>query len=157
MQKMDRLEFDIYHYVDKDYSNDLLTCVRILINGFDLKDLLKSYELPFATLEGAPDIAGGYVDLFPGDLYKKLTVPSTFYSIDGKPAILICSCREEGCWPFIVEIEKQENKVIWKNFHQPHRNSKSHNHWEYDKFGPFEYTKENYEQELKKLEAFATT
>jgi hypothetical protein len=37
--------------------------VQILIDGRDLIDLVRAIELPFATAEGHPDIAGGYSGL----------------------------------------------------------------------------------------------
>ena len=156
MGKMDRIEFEIYEYFDQYDSAGKLTLVRILINQTDLKVMLKAYEMPFALKEGHPSIAGGYADLFPGDLYRKLTVPDTFYSIDGKPAILVCPCRVEGCWPLMVEIEELENKVIWKNFLQPIRDKNNPNPWNYDEFGPFEFLKDNYKKELEKLKGMLT-
>ena len=56
----------------------------------------------------------------------------------------------------MVEIEEQDIKVIWKNFLQPYRDIESKNHWEYDKFEPFEFVKSEYQKELKKLKALAT-
>ena len=46
--------------------------VSIFINGSNLIDMLRDFEMPFAKAEGSPSIAGGYSGL-PKDVAEKLS------------------------------------------------------------------------------------
>ena len=53
---------------DRPYS-----AIHIAIDGRDLCDMLKDYEMPFAAREGHPHIAGGYAGLDTEPLPKNWT------------------------------------------------------------------------------------
>lgn len=146
---MDKLEFKIQN---KENDNYQYRSVTILVNGKDLIDLLKVYELPFAKKEGSDNIAGSYEGLTPEALLKHLTNPEE-YEIDknGKVSVLECQCRCEGCWPMKVKVIELSDKIIWTDFEQPHRTVDNPNFWDYSKFGQLTFHKYNYNEQLDKL------
>ncbi len=146
---MDKLEFEIQNKQNDNYQ---FKSVTILVNGQDLIDLLKVYELPFAKKKGSENIAGGYDGLSPEALLKHLTNPDEF-DIDenGKVSILECECGCDGCWPIKTKTIELEDKIIWTEFEQPHRTIDSHNFWDYINFGQFSFDKSNYNEQLNKL------
>ena len=132
--------------------------VRIIIDGADLIDLAREVELPFATREGSPDIAGGYAGL----KRAAVTPPSTHFL--GEPnsrihewsdriQVLECDgCREPGCWPLFCRIEVTEDRVRWSDFEQPHRSgSGGGSKWDHRDLGPFEFDRAQYERALAAL------
>ena len=120
--------------------------VHIVIDGADLRDLVRQVELPFATAEGNPDIAGGYEGLSPREW---LELPER-YEMDERAAVLACKCGEVGCWPLRVRIEEQEAAVVWQDFQQPYRRD-----WSYDRFGPFRFDRAQYLAEVARIQARA--
>ena len=44
-----------------------------------------------------------------------------------------------------------EDKIIWTEFEQPHRAFDVHDFWDYTNFGPFNFDKKNYNEQLDKL------
>ncbi|WP_298895046.1 hypothetical protein [uncultured Psychroserpens sp.] len=125
---------------------------KIIIDGTDLIELLVEFEKPLAKKEGSPDIAGQYEGLSPSTLYKNLlNAPDNSNSQDNKSDILDCECGVWGCWSFMTRIETINNKIIWTDFEQLHRGKKSYNHWDYSKFGPFEFNLSEYNYQLDKL------
>jgi len=146
---MDKLAFNIH---DKQNDNYQFKTVTILVNGKDIFELLKKYEMPFAIKEGSENIVGGYDGLAPETLLKNLTSPDEF-DIDenGKVSILECECGCEGCWPMKTKVIDLEDKIIWKEFEQPHRTIDCHNFWDYTNFGQFSFDKNNYKEQLDKL------
>lgn len=124
--------------------------VDIYINDRNLIDIVSEIELPYATHEGHPDIAGGYMGLSPNTVF----FPSRHFlgghmaeiSDTQKTEIFACgSCGEVGCWPLLVQISVHENIVVWHDFEQPYRDKDSRvSHWQYDKLGPFVFDKEQY-------------
>ncbi|HYF04256.1 MAG TPA: hypothetical protein VEC36_12815 [Patescibacteria group bacterium] len=143
---MDKIEFKVENIKANGFQ---YKSVRIFVNDIDIIDLLKELELTFT---GSKDIAGSYEGLSPDTLYKHLTNPDK-YDIDenGKVAILDCKCGGLGCWPMKIKISYFDNQVIWKEFEQPHRSSRSNNFWNYSKFGPFTFDQIEYSQQLEKL------
>jgi hypothetical protein len=150
--KMNKLEFKIS---DKKENGTTYQVTQIFIDGQDLIGLLKTYELPFAKKEGSPSIAGGYQGLSPETLFKNLTShPENHNSEENKSDILDCECGVWGCWSLMTLIEKGEDSITWSDFEQLHRQKDSHNYWDYSKFGPFEFAKTDYENELEKLKNY---
>ncbi|WP_299335033.1 hypothetical protein [uncultured Psychroserpens sp.] len=146
---MNRLQIKIQE-VQVNELNQFVT--KILIDGTDLIVLLSEFEKPFAKKEGCPDIAGQYGGLNPRTLYKNLlNLTDNSNSNNNKSDILDCDCGVWGCWAFMTKIENVNNKIIWTDFEQLHRGKDSHNHWNYSKFGPFEFNKSEYNSELEKL------
>lgn len=98
--------------------------VDILVNGRNLVETLRELELPFATREGKPDLAGRYAGLRPADVFLPSSrllggEPMTYDDHgdpEGKTAVLGCVCGEVDCWPFLVRIKLREDVVIWDGF-----------------------------------------
>ena len=131
--------------------------VRLFIDGRDLIDMLKEFERPFAEREGSPDIAGAYSGLpakYASGEYLLGMKKSIYGENRDKISLLECTCGCGGCWPFAAKVTVLENSVIWSDFEQPHRTIKSAAAlWDYSEFGPFEFARKEYEQELSKLNA----
>jgi len=151
---MDRIEFKV---IDRDIEGSKRKSASIIINGINLVDRLKEYELPFAKREGHESIAGQYIEQMPGVLYRKLTKPAD-YDIEenGKVTILICECREEGCWPMNIKVIKTQNSVIWTEFEQPHRDIDSDRYWDYTEFGQYEFPIHEYELQIEELKKYSS-
>lgn len=147
---MDKLEFKIQDHQNDNYQ---FKSVTILVNGQDLVDLLKVYELPFAKKEGSENIAGAYDGLPPETLIKRLTTPDEL-DVDeyGKVSILECECGCDGCWPMKIKIIELYDKILWTDFEQPHRNIDSHKFWDYTNFGKFSFDKNKYYEQLDFLQ-----
>jgi hypothetical protein len=128
--------------------------VAIFINGQDLVEILREYEMPFAQREGSMLIAGGYAGLPPKDALPPsrhfLGEPSWELYRDGdRVSVLECTCGVPGCWPFMGRITVEEDTVIWGDFEQPHRREGHPNgEWSYPGLGPFVFECEQYLQAL---------
>ena len=127
--------------------------VEIRINDENLVDLVRVVELPFATAEGKPGIAGSYAGLPVRSLPPSqhfLGSKSQPEIREGKVEVLICGdCGESGCWPLLAFIQVEENLVIWKDFTQPFRSNPARTTpWNYDRFGPFVFQRAQYEAAL---------
>ena len=141
---MDAVRFEIGERDDP--ANGLVEAVNVVVNGRNLVAILKEVELPFATREGKPDLAGGYVGLSPEEVFlpspRLLGEPTTYYdrdAEDGKVAVLGCARGDPGCWPFRVRITLRDDVVIWSGFEQPHRAA-----WRYDEMRPFVFDRAQY-------------
>ncbi len=130
--------------------------MRILINGEDLIDILRQVEMPAATQERLPDIAGAYEGhpIHSVGLSSLFTAqPTPLHQYDDKVEILVCaSCGEPGCWPMLVRIDVREDEVVWSDFEQPHRSERNESTivWIHD-LGPFTFDRRQYEREVAKL------
>jgi hypothetical protein len=137
------------------------TGVRIIINGRDFIETLRDIEMPFATREGHPRIAGAYSGLPAHRVFSPsrhfLGEPEPIYSDDeGRTFVLECECGEPGCWPLAVRIEMREREVVWSDFQQPHRHSESKaGEWRYDALPSFTFDRQLYEQALSSQERVA--
>ncbi len=130
--------------------------VHIIINGRDLLEILRDIELPFATLEGHPHIAGAYSGLPAQRVFLPsrhfLGEPEPLYSDgEGRTHVLECECGEPGCWPLAVRIEVRDREIVWSDFQQPHRRSRSKSgHWRYDELPSLTFERQHYEQALSR-------
>ena len=124
--------------------------MAILVNGQDLIDLLKVYELPFAKKEGSESITGSFNRLSPEKFLKHLTNPDEFDE-SGKVSIYECVYGCDVCCPIKTKINELEDKIIWTDFDQPHRTIDCYNFWDYINFGQFSFEKNNYNEQLNKL------
>ena len=128
--------------------------VDIVIDGQNLVDIIRAYELPLATREGHPDIAGGYQGSPPRAVFlpsrQLLGEPSPYYSNRaGKTQLLQCTCGEAGCWPLMARVTITAEQVIWDQFEQPYRGPASRaGHWQYDELPPFVFGRRAYEDAL---------
>ena len=108
--------------------------VHVLIDGRDLLDRVREVELPQATADGQPDLAGSYRALTPAQWE---ILPEQYG--DGRGAVLGCTCGEVGCWPLRVRITWGTDTVVWSDFEQPNRP------WSYERLGPFVFARKQYE------------
>lgn len=137
-----KYSIEFREFRSKDQAGEEYTVQRVYLNGRDFIEIVKEYERQFADKEGKPHIAGQYEVQVPEELYKVLIKPAENITL------LVCGdCREEGCWPLVMDIRVEEKKVIWSNFKNPHRPQ-----WNYENFGPFEFEKDEY---LSRVEKFA--
>ena len=139
--------------IETDHAESPFQTVRIMINGEDLLVLVREYERVFAEKEGHPDLAGGYVNERLEHLKTKLQDPEKWpFAHDNEVAVLVCSCREEGCWPLMVSITRTDETVTWSHFRQPHRHEQSPaSYWDYAAFGPFVFETVQYDTALSLL------
>lgn len=135
---------------------DYVTKIEIWIDGEYLVDMVRRVELPFAEAEGHSGIAGGYTAL-PACVYAP---PSRHFwgeaessRRDGKVELLTCqACGEIGCWPLLARIEAGPSQVVWSGFEQPHRRGRGTiPAWRYDGFGPFVFSRKQYEEALQAM------
>lgn len=132
---------------------DHFPTVRIIVNGRDLRDLVRDVEVPFAVAEGHADLAGSYAGLdsaclttqhffghgdglYRGDDLEKHTAPN-------RVALFTCICGEVGCWPLVASIDVEEDCVVWRDFRQPFRED-----WRYEALGSFTFARDAYETAL---------
>ncbi|MEZ5098839.1 MAG: hypothetical protein R3C15_03365 [Thermoleophilia bacterium] len=107
--------------------------VRVEVDDVPLVELIRTIELPLATAEGHPQIAGDYVepvfgwpdDQPPGAHY--LGVPGSDWACwpAGK-TVLLGDADEFGAWPLMARIDVGPRVVTWSAFEQPYRP-----HWDY--------------------------
>lgn len=118
----------------------------ILINGRSLVEIIRDVELPYATQEGSPEIAGTYLELPPAEVLPELLRSHP------KANLLGCTCGNYGCWPLQAEIEFGPEVVVWDRFCQPHRGpAKPANlQWRYDGVR-FTFDRAEYEAQVKAL------
>ena len=138
---VDILEFKIMNPKGKeDWADDydISEAVEIYINKREMIELLKEIETPFASAEGHINIAGAYGHLTPGQLYSELTD-------SGECALLCCNdCGFIGCWSVMVNVERDDSYVYWKEFRHNHRDWKYNISYKFDRL--------EYESALKQLE-----
>jgi hypothetical protein len=129
--------------------------VNIRIDGQLLADIIKRVELPMATAEGHPDIAGGYTSIpLPDD-------PERYYmgqheqcwGHNGRKSLLLdCDCGCPGCWPLLCSIAAQGGVVTWSEFEQPHRGlTPGSRHWDYSGFEGFVFDESQYRKAISVL------
>jgi hypothetical protein len=143
---MNKLDFEISEDVINDYGS---FSTQIMIDGKNLIDLLKDYELPFAKKEGSASIAGAYDGLEPQVLFANLTNSEVY-----KSAILECDCGFPGCWTFMTKVIEKQDTIIWTDFEQIHRREDSSNFWDYSGFKDFEFNRSEYYKKLNELKNY---
>lgn len=155
---MDSFQVKVLKLADEESVGQAEETV-ILVNGRDLIDIVREYELPMAAREGHPDIAGSYMGLPPSDVLP----PSRHFlgepnwemnSVNGKVQVLECECGLPGCWPLLVKITMGEDSVIWSDFEQPHRGQDHPNgEWSYAGLGPYTFARGQYLEALQDAQA----
>ncbi len=141
----DKLEFKLIDPVETgeawalEYGSKSMG-VEIYINGREIVSILKEIELPYATQEGKPHLAGDYGHNTPQHLYEMLT--------EAVEVELLCcgGCGDSGCWSVLVSVREEEDYVYWEHFEHNHRD------WSY----PLSYCfdRQEYEQALEVLRGF---
>jgi hypothetical protein len=124
--------------------------IHVKINEEPLRDLVRRYELPWATGSGQPDLAGSYGLLTgyrfdTGLFFGEPAVAD--YRLAGGVALMGCICGDVGCWPFVVRIHIGDDEVVWRDFRQPHRPG-----WSYADFPPLHFDRTAYEAEVAAAE-----
>jgi hypothetical protein len=145
---MDQVTFELAP-AGGNYSDEL-SQIEIKVNGTALPELARGAELPMARADDEEELAGTYVGLVPG--YIRIDLASQFLGgsgtalspgPQGKTALLSCECGEVGCSPLLARVTVTEDAVTWDEFEQPTRPD-----WDYDGFGPFSFSRSDYEQAL---------
>ncbi|WP_387971248.1 hypothetical protein [Glycomyces rhizosphaerae] len=126
--------------------------VGIWVDGVRLEELARPVELPFAEVEGKPDLAGSYEGLAAGDdiLWPSrhfLGEPSLSNFDDGDTVLLGCTCGDWGCWPLVADVAVTETAVSWSRFRNGHRGN-----WDLKELGLFVFDRAQYEAALRGLE-----
>jgi hypothetical protein len=109
--------------------------IQIVIDGRDLIERVSAVELPQATADGQPELAGSYSWLAVDDW-----VDHPEFNDDGCIAVLGCECGVVACWPLLVRITRRGGTVTWSDFRQPHRD------WTYDRLDPFTFRESDYDR-----------
>ncbi len=113
---MDRLEVRLVPHKEKNDAR--WVAVDLLVNGENLKALVKSYE---QARRYKP--AGGYDSISLDGLLPaaaRRAGSSDDWPEDGETVLLVCkSCREEGSWPILARVTLFEDLVEWSAFGQP--------------------------------------
>lgn len=125
--------------------------VELLIDGESLMEMLRRFEAPMAKREGHPKLAAAYSfpTLNPETLAALVTGSE---GEDGKVAVLECECGIPGCWPLLANIAVGPAEIVWSAFEQPHRSEESAaGHWSYEGFGPFTFSRDEYEHVLRSI------
>lgn len=131
--------------------------VSILIDGEQLEALVERHELPIATAEGKPSLAGTYIGLDVNTVAPPsrhfLGAPSwEIYRYGERLQVLGCECGDPGCWPLVCRIQLRNDQIEWSDFCQAQRSG--HNslpEWSYADFGPFVFNREAYERALQEI------
>lgn len=123
--------------------------ISFLVNGVPLTDLVRAAEMPYATAEGTPSLAGDYaplgIHLF-GDRRGLLGQPRTSWFDDGDTVLMGCpSCDSWGCWPLTAMIEVDDAHVTWRELRNGHRA------WDLSALGPFVFDRAEYEDTVAVL------
>jgi hypothetical protein len=117
--------------------------VNPYVNGVHLRDLAQSVELPPATADDQPDLAGNYAGLradlgicWPSRHF--LGKPQVTCFRDGDTVLLGCICGDAGCWPLAADIKVDNHTVTWRRFRTGHRS------WDLSRLGPFRFNRNAY-------------
>jgi len=144
---MDTIRFELKH------PNE----VAILINDRDLIEMLREVELPFATREGHPSMAGDYQGLSPAALFEDTRVwlgkaRKGWNYAEGQIVLLGCPYVDVYCWPMSVRVTLAEDRIIWSDFEQQQRDaSTGEDQWTYEALGPFAFDRRQYMREVERM------
>lgn len=132
------------------------TVVSIFINDKNLIDIVREIELPYATKEGCPQIAGAYSGLYAFNLWDEM-IKIRKPNVEFPPEVLDCTCGCQGCWPLSLKIKEKNDVIVWSDFENVYRTNLTNpdHNWDYSKLGPFTFDKEQYETEMQKLRQWA--
>jgi hypothetical protein len=84
-----------------------------------------------------------------------LDEPDVDYAYGGRISILECqSCGYPGCWPFLVKVTLEPDRVTWSDFENYHwgrdgpAEHPEERRWKYDRLQPFVFDRQQYESAL---------
>ena len=122
----------------------------LLVNGIDLRELVRRHEVEGKHREGFLSLAGEYVGL----PVKQVIAPSRYllgenvYNDDDGTVLLVCSaCGDDWCWPLVARIAVNETTVRWFQVSQSQADD-DEPFAPYDGFGPFLFDRAQYEDAL---------
>lgn len=151
---MDTLHLEVEKPSEERFRGQIRE-VRIRVNGRDIIDIVRDYELRFMARDESRLLAGGYAGLPPEEVFLPsmhfLGDPQWEVYRDGeKVSVLECPCGFPGCWPLLVRVTVEGDRVIWSDFEQPHRRRGSPaGEWRYDNLGPFVFDRKQYLEALR--------
>ena len=140
---MNKIFFDVTrrHTFDSGYE---ASTVNIQVDEKPLAELMRAYELPMATNEGHPELAGAYAAIKTASASLEqyyLGKTGADWGIDQDKTLLLgCACGVAGCWPLLCKIDVGDDTVTWSGFEQPHRDED----WDYSEFAGFVFEKQQY-------------
>lgn len=154
-------QFDIVQFRTRTSRVEDYQVVDIYLNGWNLIELLRNFEAPFAANEGQPSLAGMYEGLPPLMVLPPNRhfwgEPQKFYRYGRRTALLEYGLSGvPGEWPFAAEIREEPERIVWENFAQLKRLADlPPQGWDYRDFGVFRFQKEQYRQALQQAAARA--
>lgn len=131
----------------------------IYVDGRRLVEMVRKVEAPFAEREGSGPLPGSYVGLDAANVYLPsqhlLGQPIQFGLSRGRTALLGCVCTWVDCWPLYATVEMGEDRVVWRDFGNPHRGPE---YWDddpemqrqYEGLGPFMFDRHQYMKALER-------
>ncbi len=143
-----------------------IRAVRYLIDGRDLQELIRQIELPFATAEGRPRIAGRYLAPTTWALARNPlhflggSESDHLWPGEGWLVVFSCgACGHAGCHAILARIEFANDTVTWHGFWQPREPgafpSRTEPVWDYSSLGPFVFDSTAYRIEVERMTALA--
>lgn len=125
--------------------------IDIFINGNNLIELLKEIELPFASIEGHPEMAGHYEGIPP---LLSLPPHKHFWGVASvedyqypERQVALFENKSSGIpgeWTFTARIDVTGESVKWSDFRQQHRPK-----WDYSPFGTWTFDLVAYRNALR--------
>jgi hypothetical protein len=137
---MDKLEFRKKNHIF-DWGCETVLA-EIVINGKPFSEIAEHYERLIAEKSGAEYDGLGYLYNYADVMYEELINKKSDVS-NKEPALMICSCGEEGCGAILVTVDETETGIIWHSF----RNHQAKN-WDYSIFPTFRFEKNAYQAAL---------
>lgn len=137
---MDKIEFQKGYQEFPVYG--MCEVAEILINGIQLKERIEKIDL-ICKRKDRYERASHYAYLEVSELIAWL---EDEYKDDEGPYVMGCICGYPGCWPLEVRIKETEDSIIWRHFTNEYLDEHR-----YDALGPFEFDKEQYLEQIKKL------
>lgn len=116
--------------------------VSIIVNGFDLVNIMRAKELYHFSMEGNEDYAARYGNLLREELKDELRSTKV-------PSILVCACGDLDYGLLLISVEETKSTIVWKDFQRaPMCGQCVPDNFSYLRF---EFDKEQYYAELDKL------
>jgi hypothetical protein len=125
--------------------------LRILVDGRDLLNRVRTAEAAHAAADGQPALAGSYSG---PDLPRIRDLRAhlhgrhdPMYDAGGATELLLyAECLEPGCWPLVVAITAEAETVRWAGYRQPHRP-----HWTYEGLPRFVFDLTQYDAAIARV------
>ena len=119
------------------------------VDGASLVTLVDAYERAKGYRD-PPRKYGGLVPAYfnygPLDEYFIGNNEADYWMSLGGIYLLSCACGEVGCWPLIASVHRTDDSIHWNGIVQPFRQDR-----DYSEFGPFTFSRTQYEGALKDL------